>query len=81
MMTSPSTMPAVKVLASQTLMMDALEGRESMRLGATASVAGAVPSLGGEDTYVEASTVPRSQARGLITVDRMVCAMNVYKNV
>jgi hypothetical protein len=52
-----------------------------MRLGATASVAGAVPSLGGEDTYVEASTVPRSQARDLITVDRMVCAMNVYKNV
>jgi hypothetical protein len=77
MITSPSTMPVVKVLASQIiLMMDALKGRKSMRLGATTSVAETVPSPG-EDTYVEASTVPQGQPMDLIAVARVVCAINV----
>lgn len=51
MMTNPSTMPAVKVLPSQiVLMMDALKGRKSARLGlgATVSIAETDPSPGSE---------------------------------
>ena len=57
-MTNPSTMPAVKVLLSQiVLVMSALKGRKSTRLGAAVSIAETDPSPGNE---VEASMVPRS---------------------
>jgi hypothetical protein len=58
-MTNPSTMPAVKVLLSQiVLVMSALKGRKSTRLGATVSIAETDPSPGNE---VEESMAPRSQ--------------------
>ena len=77
MMTSPSTMPAVKdvkVLVSQiALMTGALKGRKGMRIGATgASITETVSPLACEDTDVEASTVPRSQFIDLIAVARMM---------
>jgi hypothetical protein len=77
MMTSPSTIPAVNVLASQiALMVGALRGRENTRWGATESTEEMVPSLGSVGTYVEVSTAPRSQPIDFIAVARM-CAIIV----
>jgi hypothetical protein len=51
MMSNPSIMPAIDVLFSQmALTVYALNGRKSMGLGATASIAKSVPSGGSEDT-------------------------------
>jgi hypothetical protein len=66
-------MPAVNVLVSgsqMTLMACALIGRKSHGLGATAPIA--VPSLGSEDTDVEASTALRSQPMDFIAVARVM---------
>jgi hypothetical protein len=68
-MTSPSTKPAVKVLLSQiALIVDALNDCISMGLENIASITETVPSLGGEDTYVEASTIPRNHPMKFIAI-------------
>ncbi len=80
-MMSPSTKPAVKVVLSRiALMVDALNDRRSVGpgLGATVSITEAVPSGGDKDTWVEGSTVPRSQAMKFIAMTRIMCATNVW---
>jgi hypothetical protein len=68
-MNSPSTKPAIKVLLSQiALIVDALNDCKSMGLGVIASITKTSPSLGGEDTYVEASTIPRSHPMKFIGI-------------
>jgi hypothetical protein len=61
------------------LIVDALNDCKShgMGLGVIASITEMVPSPGGEDTYVEASTMPRSHPLKFIAVVWM-CAMNVW---
>jgi len=61
-------------------LLDALNDRKSMGpgLGATVSITEAVPSAGDKDTWVEASTVPRSQPIKFIAMTRMMCAKNVW---
>ena len=72
-MTSPITMPAVIVLLSQiSLIVDAVNGCKSMDLGVIAWITEMVPSLGGEDTYIEASTMPRSHPMKFIAIVRMM---------
>jgi hypothetical protein len=81
-MTSPSsTKPAIKVLLSKiALIEDALNDRGSMGLGDIASITETVPSPGGEDTYVEASTVPgpRSHPMKYTAIAWMMCDINVW---
>jgi hypothetical protein len=80
MMTSPSTKPVIKALLSETaLIVDAPNDCKSMGLGAIASITGTVPSPGGEDTYVEGSTIPRSHPRKFIAIVRMMCAIDVWR--
>ena len=78
MITIPSTMPAVNVLASRMAsIMGRVIGRRSKGLGATASFP--APSLGSEDTDVnsEASTVLQSQLMDFTAAARMAYAMAV----
>ena len=78
MMTSPSTMPVVKVLVSLIALMtgDALKG--STRLGATVSLVETAPSPGSEDKFVEASVAPRSQPmKSMVEVRRIFYALRV----
>jgi hypothetical protein len=78
-MTSPSTKPAVKVLLSQiALIVDALNDRKRMVLGVIVSITEPVPSPGGEDTYVDAATIPRSHPMKSIAIVWMMWAINVW---
>jgi hypothetical protein len=71
-MTSPSTRPVVKVLLSQiALMVDTLNDCRSMGTAET------VPTPG-EDTYVVASSIPRSNPMKSIVIVWMMCAMNIW---
>jgi hypothetical protein len=79
-MASPSRKPVVKVLLSQiALIVDALNDCKCMGLGNIASIAEMVPSLGGEDTYVEASTIPRNHPMKFLAIVWMMCVINVSR--
>ena len=72
-MTSPSTKPAVKVLSSQiALIVDAINECKSMSLGVIESITETVPSPGGEDTYVEVSTILRSHPMKFVVIVRIM---------
>ena len=79
-MTSPSTKPVAKVLLSQiAFMADALNDCKSIGLGVIASIMETVSSSpGGEESYVVASTIPRSHPMKLIAIVWVMCAMNVW---
>ena len=71
-MSSPSTKPAVKALLSQiALIADALNDCKSMGLGGIASI---TETVGGEDTYADASLTPRSHPM----IVWMMCTINVW---
>lgn len=76
MTTSPSKIPAIKILASQiALTVVALSERENINLRVTISTAERVLSVGTENAYVEASRPSRSQYMLFTTVARIACAM------
>ena len=77
-MISASTKPVVKVLLSQiVLIVKAPNDCRSMGFGVIASITETVLSPGGEDTYVEASTIARNHPMKFIAVVWMMCAINV----
>jgi len=78
-MTSPSTKPAVKVLLSQiALIVDAPNNCERMGLGVIVSITETDPSPGGEDTFVEASTISRSHPVKFSAIVWMMYTINVW---
>ena len=77
MMTSPSTMPAVKVSVSQIVLM---VGALKKRLEATMLLTETAPSLSSEATYVVVSMAARCQSVDFIAVARIEdseCLKNV----
>lgn len=80
MITNPSTMPAVSVLASQ---MTSMKGPVMVRRskGLRVAVSSAVPSLGREDIDVkmEASTILQSQLMDFTAVARIAYILAVRK--